>query len=51
MEIWEYRVISINIEILSTSCAKTDSKRMKNISQEFLKKEFPEQYLFMRGQA
>ncbi len=44
MKIWEYRVISINVETSMPPSAEKASKRMKNISEEFLEKEFPEQY-------
>tara|TARA_Y100001968_G_C19396074_1_gene738391 strand:- start:417 stop:767 length:351 start_codon:yes stop_codon:yes gene_type:complete len=44
MKNWEYRIIEITVESSEPTNVEKASKRMKNISQEFLKKEFPDQY-------
>ena len=44
METWEYKIIGINIEPSQPPNAKEASQKIQTISQEFLEKEFPEQY-------
>ncbi|WP_269615932.1 hypothetical protein [Prochlorococcus marinus] len=41
---WEYRIIAINIDFSEPANAEKASEKMQNLSQEFLRKEFPEQY-------
>ena len=44
-EQWEYRVVGINIATTKEADAQTASQQMPGMSEEFIKQQFPEQYV------
>lgn len=44
MQIWDYRVVGVNINQTQSADAKMASSQMDGMSQDFLKREFPNYY-------
>ena len=42
---WEYRVVGINIATTQESNAQAASQQLPGMSEEFIKEQFPEQYV------
>ena len=48
-DLWEYRVVGINIAPTQQANAQKASQQMPGMSEEFIKEQFPKQYVKKQG--